>query len=69
MMLSIVLCSAMQISCDEYIVDYGLTKQECVFMIKTETMPFFMEQIFMLESFNEANCSSDNAPIRKLKFI
>lgn len=55
-LLVITLCNALTNECDDYVMDSNLTKAECVAIIRTETMPMWLEETYKLDSFDSANC-------------
>lgn len=68
-LLIVTLCNALTNECDNYKLDSGLNKVECTSQLKTETMPFYMQQIWMLDSFSEASCVPDTVTIFPMKYL
>jgi len=69
-LLIITLCNTLsngQDQCDNYQIDGGqdhrLSREQCTSQLRIETMPFYMQQIWMLNSFADAQCVPDDASI------
>jgi hypothetical protein len=56
--MTVILCSAMGFDCKETVVHQYDTQEQCIFDASYKTRTFLVKELFLLNSFQEVNCSN-----------